>query len=320
MDSQLSIKLMTEDVVRDVAAEWAAKEGWNPGTHDYYSFYNCCGKNNFFVGYLNNEPVAIISAVVYTDTYGFIGFYIVDANHRGKGFGITMWQHAMEHLSRGCNGQPVSRNIGLDGVPEQQSNYKKSGFSVAYQSVRMSFNFGDPQQFAALQAQQAIVATHEYSAHLAVNVPFSDLLMYDEAIFGCNRESFLRCWLLQPENHVVIVINSKSGGDGPIIGMGGVRPCRNGYRIGPLFADSTDIASFLLEYLLQHANAQHTAANSSGVCEVCLDIPDSNTVGMELLQNTFGLKPGHACARMYTQSPPNVPIEKNFAHTTIELG
>src|SRR3989344_1657368 len=111
----------------DTAVEWAAKEGWNPGLYDADAFYTT-DPNGFFMGYLNDEPVASISVVSYGNGFGFLGFYIVKPEHRGKGYGIKVWNEALKYLS--------SHNVGLDGVVAQQENYKKSGFKLAYRNIR----------------------------------------------------------------------------------------------------------------------------------------------------------------------------------------
>ncbi|MCP4021344.1 MAG: GNAT family N-acetyltransferase, partial [Desulfobacteraceae bacterium] len=111
----------------DMAIEWAAQEGWNPGLGDANAFY-AADPNGFFIGLLKGEPVATLSAVKYGDNFGFIGFYIVKPEFRAKGLGIRIWNTGMDYLN--------GRNIGLDGVIEQQNNYKQSGFSLAYSNIR----------------------------------------------------------------------------------------------------------------------------------------------------------------------------------------
>ena len=41
----------------DIAVEWAADEGWNPGLHDADSFF-AADSGGFLMGLLNGEPVA----------------------------------------------------------------------------------------------------------------------------------------------------------------------------------------------------------------------------------------------------------------------
>ena len=47
---------------------------------------------------------------------------------RGKGFGSQVWKAGMKRLA--------GRNVGLEGVVAQQHNYRKSGFSTAWNTVR----------------------------------------------------------------------------------------------------------------------------------------------------------------------------------------
>lgn len=60
----------------DRAVGWARDEGWNPGLHDAGSFF-AADPNGFFISEIQGESAGCISAVAYTDTYGFMGFYIV---------------------------------------------------------------------------------------------------------------------------------------------------------------------------------------------------------------------------------------------------
>lgn len=106
------IRTMTRDDV-DIAIRLAAKEGWNPGLSDAECFY-AADPEGFFIAELHGEPVGTISAVRYDDGFGFVGLYIVAPGARGKGYGMELWKHAMEHLA-GCN-------IGLDAVTEQEKD------------------------------------------------------------------------------------------------------------------------------------------------------------------------------------------------------
>jgi len=103
------IRTMTRQEI-NLAVDWAAGEGWNPGIHDADCFY-AADPGGFLVGMLGDEPIATISAVKYGHSFGFIGFYIVKPEYRGKGYGIQIWNAGMESLS--------GRSIGLDGVVAQ---------------------------------------------------------------------------------------------------------------------------------------------------------------------------------------------------------
>ena len=123
--SSYTIRVMTRQEV-DIVIDWAAAEGWNTGLYDADCFY-AADPNGFLIGLLGDKPVATVSVVKYGDSFGFLGFYIVKPEHRGKGYGIQIWNAGLTYLS--------GRTIGLDGVVSQQSNYKKSGFTLAYRNI-----------------------------------------------------------------------------------------------------------------------------------------------------------------------------------------
>src|ERR1700726_1837499 len=107
--------------------EGASGEGWNPGLPPAEPF-SPPDPHGFFLGLLDDEPVACISAVAYDDAFGFIGFFIVRPEFRGRGFGLRIWNAAMSYLG--------DRTIGLDGVIARQASYQKSGFRLAHRNVR----------------------------------------------------------------------------------------------------------------------------------------------------------------------------------------
>ena len=124
--ADLRIRAMAPEEIA-VAADWAAAEGWNPGLGDAACFATV-DAGGFLIGELDGAPAATISCVNYDDRFAFLGFYIVRPDLRGRGYGLRIWNAAVEHAG--------DRIIGLDGVVAQQDNYKKSGFRLAYPNVR----------------------------------------------------------------------------------------------------------------------------------------------------------------------------------------
>jgi GNAT superfamily N-acetyltransferase len=102
------------------AIEAAASEGWNPGVYDGDSFYSA-DPQGFFVGTIERSIIGCISAINY-GSFGFIGFYIIKPEFRGKGYGIKLWNTALDYL-KGV------KCIGLDGVIDQQNNYRNRGLN-----------------------------------------------------------------------------------------------------------------------------------------------------------------------------------------------
>jgi GNAT superfamily N-acetyltransferase len=280
---QYIIRNMTEEEVSTVAVEWAAKEGWNPGLHDTPCFYATDPKG-FFVGLLGDEPISCISAVTYDKDFAFLGFYIVKPEHRGKGYGLKIWNVAIACLQ--------TQNIGLDGVVEQQPNYKKSGFTFAHSNIRYEGT-------AKPTAEQfpEIVQLSEVS--------FDDVSQYDTNLFSVPRPQFLQCWVQQPESLALAAIQ-----DGKVAGYSVIRTCRTGYKIGPLFADTKNLAT----KLFRASNNFVEPGN-----HVYLDTPETNQAAVQLAES-HGMHQVFETVRMYTKSPPDIDINRVFGVTTFELG
>jgi GNAT superfamily N-acetyltransferase len=104
--SDYTIRAMTRQEV-NIATGWAAEEGWNPGLYDADCFY-AADPNGFLVGLFDDMPIATISAVKYGSSFGFLGFYMVKPDYRGKGYGIQIWNAGLAFAK--------GRTIGLDGV------------------------------------------------------------------------------------------------------------------------------------------------------------------------------------------------------------
>jgi ribosomal protein S18 acetylase RimI-like enzyme len=264
----------------DLALDWAADEGWNPGIGDAECFYQT-DRYGFFVGELNGEPVGCISAVTYNRHFGFIGFYIVKPEFRGQGLGIQLWKAAIAHLGS-------ARNIGLDGVIAQQDNYKKYGFQIAYNHIRYQGTGGGtvPPNVVELK-----------------NVPFPELVTYDRQLFPTERSHFLQSWISPSQRSAFGVVKGK------LTGYGVIRESRTGFRIGPLFADDQQTAEQILLALLAKCPD----------APVFIDVPDVNKAAIALVQS-YGMKPVFETARMYTKGMPCLPINRIFGVTTLEIG
>jgi RimJ/RimL family protein N-acetyltransferase len=268
----------------DLALDWAAAEGWNPGLHDAGAFLTV-DPQGFLLGLLNGEPIACISAVNYDDSFGFLGFYIVRAEFQGRGYGLAIWNAAMAHHG--------SRNVGLDGVPAQQHNYAKSGFVLAHRNIRYQGVAAN----AGASPNQAI-------ADLA-SLPFDQVSDFDQLVFPAKRDAFLRRWITQPDSHALAAVT-----DGDIKGYAVTRKCRSGHKIGPLFARSEGIAEDLFISL--------TARIDPG-SPIFLDVPELNPPAVNLAQR-HGMKPSFETARMYNKGQPTIDLNKVFGITTFELG
>ena len=98
--------------------------------------------------------------------------------------------------------------------------------------------------------------------------------------------------------------------DDTITGYATIRQCREGNKIGSLFAETEELAETLVAALC--ANIEPGAA-------IAIDTPAGNTASTSLASR-LGLKPSFGAARMYKGSAPKLPIQETFGITTMELG
>ncbi len=278
-----------EEQELSLAVDWAAEEGWNPGIHDAQCFWKA-DNQGFLVGVIDNQPVGCISAVRYGSTHGFIGFYIVKPQWRGKGYGIQLWQAAMTQLS--------NRIVGLDGVVTQQNNYKKSGFQFVYSNIRYS-------GVIRKDAADAVLKNRTDLEVVSVDqIDLKKLIEYDNALFFTPRPDFISSWLIQPSAKALGILSNDR-----LVGYGVIRQCRKGYKVGPLFADNWDIAEKLFASLGTHF----------GEKELFLDVPESNTAAVALAAK-YNMGKVFETARMYNGVAPKIELSKVFGVTTFELG
>lgn len=200
----------------DIALDWAATEGWNPGLEDAAAFW-AADPQGFFVAKVANRPVAFVSVVNHSADQAFLGLYLCDPAWRGKGIGMAVWTHAMSHAG--------ARSIGLDGVAAQQANYAKSGF------VRV----GGTQRW-----EGQVSAVPHLGIRQAGPEDLALLQALDTAANGYRREGFLKTWInATPTRHTVVFADGS--------GFATARRCRTGIKIGPLVAPDADASLQLVQ-------------------------------------------------------------------------
>jgi hypothetical protein len=270
-----------DDVLR--VMDWAKDEGWNPANTDWMAFH-AVDPGAFLIGRLDGEPVVSISVTRYGAGLGFLGCYIARPPARGKGYGIQVWNAGMKRLA--------GRTVGLDGVPAQQANYKKSGYRLAWNNARHE---------GVLTATPSVPAGVSFAD--ARSIPFDRLAAYDRRFFPEARDSFLAPWITAPERTALVALK-----DGEIAGFGVIRAAVTGARIGPLYAASPEIAAALIGKL---------AAAMPG--PVAIDVPEFNGPAKRLA-GQLGLRPAFETARMYTGPDPAFDRTGLFGVTSLELG
>lgn len=265
-----------------VAITWAAAEGWNPGLDDARRFL--VADHEAFIGFeLDGEIVGTVSCTLYGPTYAFVGFYIVREDLRGRGIGTQLFDLALARAE--------GRAVGLDALLAQEPLYAALGFELAHRSERWRGQGGGVRPPGLSDLDE---------------VDYDELERYDDAVFGVPRRDFLRAWVLNRQHGQALVRFV----DGALRGYGILRPCREGSKIGPLFADEPDTAAVLLAGL--------RAAAGDGT-PIFLDVPHANPDAVALASAQLDA-PVFEAARMYRGGRPPEDISRVFGVTTLEFG
>ena len=227
------------------------------------------------------RPIGCISAVRYSNDYGFIGLFIIEEEFRKQWFGAYLARTALSYLGK--------RNIGLDGMPDRIESYERIGFKLAYRILRF-------EGIAQGKITKNLVDANE--------IPFVDLAKYDTKMFSAERHEFLKCWINQPESSSYCVMK-----DNTIKGYGVIRKAIDGFKIGPLFADTPEIAETLFIALSSCAPNE----------KIYIDVPETNKEALALIKR-FRMQMSFESVRMYSKKQPSFPVRNVYGITSSELG
>ncbi len=284
-DALMHIRPMTRREL-DTLVDWADAEGWNPGLDDAEVFW-ATDPGGFVAAEFGGELIGGGAIVSYEGRYGFMGFFILRPEFRGRGLGNRLWQERKQRLLARLAEPKV---IGMDGVFAMQAYYAKGGFVLAHRDLRFEG------RGVAAASPAGIVDLRQ--------LPIAALEAYDLHHFPAPRPEFLARWIDRPGGHAIGVRDG-----GALTGYAVLRPCRVGYKIGPLFADDAGIAERLFVALSRRVPG----------APIFLDVPESNPAALDLARR-HGMVEVFGCAKMYVGPPPRLPESHIFGVTTFELG
>jgi len=266
-----------------VFVEWAREQGWNPGLHDGECHY-AIDPAGWYVAELDGEVAGTVAVSNYNGTYSHGGFFIIREDVRSRGIGWNLSRTAIRHAG--------DRNLGIDGVYEMQDKYSsRMGFRFAYRNIRW-------RGIAQGKMQVGLCSVRD--------VPFDVLLAYDSLHFPARREKFLEKWIHMPDSW-----SSAWYREGVLKGYGVIRRCFDGFKIGPLFADSPGIGDAILEDL--------TAREGVKGQTFFFDTPEPNEDAVRMARER-GMGEVFGTARMYSREVPPLPLSRIFGVTSFEMG
>ena len=208
--------------------------------------------------------------------------------YRGRGLGDHLWHELNRRLLARLDADAA---IGLDGVFNMQHYYARGGFRFVCRDLR----------FEGLRHGSS--ATKATSSR-RVALPFERIDAYDQRHFPAPRSRFLQAWIHRPGGHALAAVDG-----GEIRGYAVMRPCRTGYKIGPLFAANAGVAESLLVAIASRVPGE----------PIFLDVPEINGDALALVAR-YRMSEVFGCARMVLGPIPELPVAEIFGVTTFELG
>ena len=278
----------------DIAAvtDWARQEGFTPGSGDL-AIYRHTDRQGIWVGWLGAERIGCIAGVRYSCDYGFIGLYLVRPEWRGRGYGLELWRHAMDHLAD----LPC---IGLEAAADRVNDYARWGFTPASPTSRW--------QVISDGAMAPSASSEGWQLLAGDAIPERAVQCFDAQREPSPRPHFLSQWLHHPAGTVLALIDAA----GVCHGFGRIRPCLlvrgEGWRIGPLMAETPQAARLLLQGLLHR---------HPGV--VLIDAPGANPAAAPVLEQ-LNFRPIGTTLRMYRGEAPAVSLRDVYGLACLELG
>ena len=292
MTSFLRILPLEKDDI-PVVTVWARQEGFAPGLGDL-AIYRHTDRQGIWVGWLGNERIGCITGVRYNAAYGFIGLYLVCPPWRGRGYGLELWRHALEHLGDlAC--------VGVEAAPDRSDDYAIWGFQPAAATVRLQL-INDGESSCGLDTGGA------WQLLEGAAIPQRAVQRFDAEREPSPRPHFLAQWLNHPAGSVLALVDSQ----GRCHGFGRIRPCLlqqgEGWRIGPLMAETPEAVERLLHGLL---------CRHRGV--VLVDAPSANPLAQVVLEQ-LGFRQISQTLRMYRGTAPAVSLQDVYGLACLELG
>jgi len=169
--------------------------------------------------------------------------------------------------------------------------YQRIGYRFAYHNIRY-------------QGSAVLSDVNDQAIRPLSQIAFDKILRYDQECFPANRSAFLNAWINQADAQAFGFVEDRL-----LKGFGVRRQCKEGHKIGPLFADNLHIAEVLLQALLQDIAGE----------TFFLDITEINPAAKQLVE-THAMESVFMTGRMYLKGQPKLADDKVFGITTFELG
>jgi len=151
MDINWGIRQAEESEV-ELYLEWADNEGWifsDEITRGYYKEF----PRGWFLCELNNETsnsngkkavIGLLFCTKYRSNIGFVGYFMMDPEYRGQGYGEKIFQDVLQnYLFAENSGDPQAKAVGLFAMESAVPFYIRHGFKTKETAIRFKGSIAD---------------------------------------------------------------------------------------------------------------------------------------------------------------------------------
>ena len=268
--------------------------GWVPGKMDDELSWAAGPEGaEVYVGELNGKNITGVAMIQHNNTYGWVGLYFCEEEHRGKGYAFKTWKTARAAID-------PKVNLGLDAVVSAAPLYEREGFKQAWK-----VGIYDISVSSILEAYSNMTTPDGISIKPATEVNFGKLKLYTEDVIGFTfaQPGLLEKWITLPTHTAIVAVND--GGD--IVGFAAIREfinCKeNGHRLAPVLADTGNITRLLLLKLAKAVDS----TQKFWTCVPCEINSEAKKIGDEVKGINY-----MEVIRMYTGGELPMKKEKHF--------
>ncbi len=223
------------------------------------------------VAVMENQVVGTVTALNYQNKVAWIGMMLVSSDFRGKGISTLLLNSIINQL------EPCV-SIKLDATPAGVSVYQKLGFIKEYEISRL------------VSKEIKIIDSNQYLEAInlsqVLNADIANIAMLDKTLFGASRFDLLK-YLSNNRKDICFQIYQDDTLKGYVFGRNG----SNYIQVGPVMADSTQIAQIVLSEIFLVLNGQ----------SVLVDVLENKVVLINWL-HSIGFTYQRSFTRMYLKS------------------
>ena len=249
-----------------------------------------------YVGELYGKLVTGVTMIQHSDSYGYVSSYYCEKKYRGKGYGFKTWKVARAVLN-------PQLNLALDTITSAESSkvslYETQGFKTAWISPILFF-----QVASILKAYERMPTPDSVTIKWATEVDFTKVRLFIEDVMGFTftHPGLLEKWISLPTHKALAAVQN-----GNVVGVVAIRKCLSAdycYRLGPLLADSGDLARLLLLKI-----AKEVRSDEKFVLQIGSEI---NAEAKKMVGEIEASEHVLDLVRMYTNDEPPIKKERYF--------